>query len=56
MNPFELISPQLAILIGAGLILVYDAIFPIDYRFLPWIALGAIAGSVSFAICLAVRG
>ena len=56
MNPFELISPQLAILIGAGLILVYDAIFPKDNRYLPWMALAAIAVSVSFAISLAVRG
>jgi NADH-quinone oxidoreductase subunit N len=56
MNPFELIGPQLAILIGAAGILIYDAVVPRKTQYLPWLALASIVASAVWAVSIAVQG
>ena len=45
MNGIDLAGPQFAILVGAGAVLVWDALFPRQRVVLPYLALLAIAGS-----------
>ena len=56
MNPFELIGPQLAVLIGAAVILVYDAVVPRKNQYLPWLALASIVASAVWAVSIVVQG
>ncbi len=39
MNSLDVLGPQLSVLVGAGVILVVEALFPLQRRLLPYIAL-----------------
>src|SRR5262245_42532503 len=45
MSGIDLVGPQFAVLIAAGVILVVDALFPQYRRFLPFLALAGLAAS-----------
>lgn len=55
MNALDIIGPQLAILGAAGIVLVWDAIFPRDRRILPYIALAGIALSAMWTLSWVAR-
>ncbi|MCA9824703.1 MAG: NADH-quinone oxidoreductase subunit N [Dehalococcoidia bacterium] len=46
MNSLDVVGPQLAVLVGAGAILVGEALFPRQRRLLPYVALFALLVSV----------
>jgi NADH-quinone oxidoreductase subunit N len=45
MNGIDLVGPQIAVLVAAGLVLLADALLPQQRRYLPFIALAGLAAS-----------
>lgn len=56
MNALDVVAPQLAILVAAGIVLVFEALLPGQRRVLPYIALAGIAVSVAWTTSWVIRG
>ncbi len=55
MEGIDLVGPQFAVLIGAGAVLLLDALWPQQRRLLPFVALIALAGSAAWTLSWVAR-
>jgi NADH-quinone oxidoreductase subunit N len=55
VNSIDLVGPQLAVLVAAGVIIGWDSIFPRDRRPLPYLALAGLVGSAVWTTAWVIR-
>lgn len=56
MNSLDVVGPQLAVLIAAGIIVVIDAVVPHQRRLIPYVALAGLAASALWTVSWVSRG
>ncbi len=56
MSELDIVGPQIAILLAAGAVLVWDALLPKQRAALPWLALAGVAGAAIWTTTWVVRG
>ncbi|MGE0569563.1 MAG: NADH-quinone oxidoreductase subunit N [Dehalococcoidia bacterium] len=56
MNSLDVVGPQLAVLLTAGIIVVIDAVLPHQRRVIPYVALAGLAASALWTVSWVSRG